>query len=388
MVVSKPVSRITLWLGKWVGINLINVILLLIAGLVVYGMVMYRFNAAEKEGLGANRQLEREMVEAERKRIRSQVLVGRRSYSPEAMAPEKIADMVVAAKVAEMAKEGKTPTNEELLQMRKDASGQLDKMPIEVAAGKYHTWTYKDLPVELNDTNLIVRFRPYLGKVASEDQRSTFMTIGVQDPTAVTAGGENGSFRFFYPESFFTGEFHEKVMPTGIIGEDGTAKIRLLNLDPQQGKLFFQPSDGPKLLVPVCSFEANFLRAMLVMIIQLLLLSGVACAFGGFLTMPTALFMVASYLLFGALGVILTGSEFFVASAWDLIGKNMAELLLLIVIPLQKFDVTDLLSNGELIEFSYIGELFFRDFICRGVPLFLLGIYLYWRREMGAAVRK
>jgi len=33
MVVSKPIPRWSIWLGKWVGINLINVVLLLLAGL-------------------------------------------------------------------------------------------------------------------------------------------------------------------------------------------------------------------------------------------------------------------------------------------------------------------------------------------------------------------
>ncbi len=390
MVVSKPVSRITLWLGKWVGINLINVVLLLVAGSVVYGMVMYRFNAAEKEGLGANRQLEREMVEAERKRIRTQVLVGRRSYMPEQPDPEELAKTIVQSKVAELSKEGKAPTDAEISQMYEEIKKQIDKMPIEVAFGKFHTWVYKNLPTELNDVNLIVRFRPYLGKVASEDQRESTMWWAVQDPSLVQSSGEDGSFLAISmaPEPYFTGDFHEKTLPQNIIAEDGTVKLRVFNADSQEGKLFFQTADGPKLLVPVCSFEANFIRAMLVMVLQLMLLSGVACAFGGFLTMPTAIFMVASYLAFGALGMVLTDSEFFVASAWDQVGQTLAQILLWIVIPLQKFDVTDLLSTGELIEYSYIGELFVNYFLLRGVPLFLLGMFFYWRREMGSAVRK
>jgi len=32
--------------------------------------------------------------------------------------------------------------------------------------------------------------------------------------------------------------------------------------------------------------------------------------------------------------------------------------------------------------------LFYKYFLLRGVPLFVFGIWLYWRREMGSAVRK
>ena len=104
--------------------------------------------------------------------------------------------------------------------------------------------------------------------------------------------------------------------------------------------------------------------------------------------MPTAIFMVISYLLFGSFSTLLTDQEFYASTAWDHLGQGLAKLLLMVVIPLQGFDVTDLLSSGELIEFNYIGKLFLYYFVLRGMPLFLLGIWLYRRRELGLAVRK
>ena len=130
------------------------------------------------------------------------------------------------------------------------------------------------------------------------------------------------------------------------------------------------------------------MMAMLVMMIQLLLLSGLACAFGGFLTMPTAVFVVVSYLLLGSFSTLLTDQSFFVSTAWDHLGQALAKLLLIVVIPLQAFDVTELLSTGELIEFSLIWRLFFNFVILRGLPLFLFGMWMYRKRELGLAVRK
>ena len=124
------------------------------------------------------------------------------------------------------------------------------------------------------------------------------------------------------------------------------------------------------------------------MTIQLLLLSALACAFGGFLTMPTAVFMVVSYLLFGSFSMILADSDFYAESGFDKLGQGLAGWILKVVIPLQRFDVTDMLAGGELIEYGFIARLFLQYFVLRGVPLFLLGIWLYRRRELGAAVRK
>lgn len=402
MVVSKPIPRWSIWLGKWVGINLINVVLLLLAGLVVYGIVMLRYSEAGEAERFADREVARQNAEAERARIRSQILVGRRVFMPELPDPERVAEAAINQRLQELAQEGRQFSDTEIAALRDEVRRDISTRPIEVLPAQLneagmpqttataYTWTFRDLPTDLNEAQLILRFRPYLDKIASEDQRESRMWWAVLDPARVESAGESGSFVAVTPNpgSYFTGEFHEHYLPSGVIAPDGTVKIQVLNTDTQGGKHYFQISDGPQLLIPVCSFEENYLRAMLVMTIQLLLLSGLACAFGGCLTMPTAIFMVVSYLLFGSLSMILTDTSFFISTAWDKIGNILARCLLTVVIPLQNFDVTDMLSGGELIEFSFIGKLFFEYFLLRGVPLFLLGIWLYRRREMGSAVRK
>ncbi len=403
MVVSKPVPRSVIWLGKWVGINLINVVLLLLSGLVVYGVVMLRYNeAGEAAARFADREVARQNAEAERARIRAQILVGRRVFMPELPDPATVAEAAVNQRLQELAQEGRQFTDAEIAQLRDEIKRDISTRPIEVlparlsadgmplTAATAHTWVFRDLPTDLSDAQLILRFRPYLNKVASEDQRESSMWWAVQNPQTVESAGQSGSFIAITPrpQSYFTGEFHEHYLPSGVIAPDGTVKIQVINTDAQDGKHYYQIADGPQLLIPVCSFEVNYLRAMLVMTIQLLLLSGLACAFGGCLTMPTAIFMVVSYLLFGSLSMILTDTSFFISTAWDKLGNILATVLLTVVIPLQNFDVTDMLSGGELIEFSFIWKLFFEYFILRGLPVFLLGIWLYRRREMGSAVRK
>jgi hypothetical protein len=72
----------------------------------------------------------------------------------------------------------------------------------------------------------------------------------------------------------------------------------------------------------------------------------------------------------------------------DYVGYFVGKILLLGIIPMQNFEVTHFVANGELIELSLIGNLFASYFLLRALPLFLLGIWLYWRREMGLVIRK
>ena len=370
MVVAKPVSRVTVWLGKWCGINLINFTLLFISLALVYGIVMYRYRIDDR------------FTEKERRAIASEVLVGRRVFMP------KQPDFAGEARkrLQEKIQRSGTLPREEQDKLYAELLQQVAAQHSELPAESVKSWVFENLP-ELKDEPLFLRYRPYLGKVSSDDQRLTYVYWVVMRRT-----GDNQWPQPFTekPEQIFSGVFYEKIIPAewNAISKDGKVEIAVMNNDRFREKHYYQPADGPKLLLRVCGFEGNYLRMVLVVMIQLMLLSALACAFGGFLTMPTAIFVVVSYLMVGIFSSLLADPSFFVSTTWDHLGQALAKLLLIVVIPLQAFDVTEMLSTGELIEFSLIGDLFFKNFVLRGLPLFLFGIWMYRRRELGLAVRK
>ncbi len=381
MVTAKPVSRLVIWLGKWTGINIINFVLLFISLAAVYGIVMYRYNKDDR------------FTQADRARIASEVLVGRRVFLPSQPDFAKMARQALQEKMKQtggLSREEQDKLFGELLQ-------QIGANHSELPPGQLKGWIYENLP-EIGNEPLFLRYRPYLGKVSSEDQRVTHVQWIVMRPAgeAILPSGEKVAASEWpqalseQPEQIFSGAFYEKIIPAEwkVITPDKKVRVAVVNQDKYEGKHYYQPIDGPKLLLRICGFEGNYLRMVLVVMIQLLLLSGLACAFGGFLTMPTAVFLVVSYLMLGSFSTLLTDQSFFISSTWDQIGQNLAKLLLVIVIPLQAFDVTDLLSTGELIEYSLIWKLFLHYFVLRGMPLFLFGIWMYRKRELGLAVRK
>ena len=78
----------------------------------------------------------------------------------------------------------------------------------------------------------------------------------------------------------------------------------------------------------------------------------------------------------------------YIGSAADRLGQAVAKVLLTVVIPLQRFDVSSIVSDGVLIEWSWIGSLVFNMIVLRALPLVLLGIILYRKRELGLIIRK
>ena len=91
--------------------------------------------------------------------------------------------------------------------------------------------------------------------------------------------------------------------------------------------------------------------------------------------------------MFGSFATFMAGSSFFGGAA-DYVGYYVGKIILIAVIPMQEFEISNLVSNGELVEWIFIGKLFLTYFVLRALPLFLIGMWLYWRREMGLVIRK
>ncbi len=395
MVVTKPVSRVIIWLGKFTGVLLIHFILLAIASMAVYFIVIgqfYRQNFSEKD----------------KKRVENEVMVGRRVYYPESV------DWMAEAKAelkrrVEIARKNGTnidtsPSSTET--MLKAIRAELIGRSTEVLPGYSKGWVYQNLPYGTKKP-VYLRYRAYVNKVSTENQRMTrglwFVTVPVEDKSDQNSSddkkkpGKKKEKKYLYatvpltttgyPEQFMTGVFHEKKLGHQIISPFGKVQLAFANVDPERKSLHFQPSDGPKLLIKVTGFTENYLRAVLVTFMWVALLTGLGCAAASILSMPTAIFLVMSYLIFGSVATFMVSSGMGkdVATA---LGYYVSKILLWTVIPMQNFEVTYFVARGELIEWGFIGALFIKYFLLRGVPLFLLGIYFYWRRELGLVIRK
>ena len=389
MIASKPVSRVTIWIAKWVGVNVINLILLLAASGVIFVIIQYRFSTSEFGTM-------------EKEKIRNEVLVGRRSYPAskpdyESQVRERTKQMIARLQ-SQGVKLSLTP--EVLEKMQKAARLEVVSGDSELKVGKVRDWVFENLPKKI-DKPIFFRYRPYIDKVASEGQRTTRVQVLVGMPRVATAGQQSvfDKDKAAYdvipvalsaaPEQVKSGEFHEKVLKPewNIVAPDNKIFVSVFNGDHKGGTQYYQPADGPKLLIEECGFFSNYMRAVMVIAIELLLLSGLACAFGGCMSMPTAIFVVVSYLLFGSFAVFMTGLDYLSGTA-DHVGVFISKLILTVVIPLQAFEATGPVAGGELIEWSRIFYLGFHYFICRAVPIFIFGIWMYRKRELGLIIRK
>jgi hypothetical protein len=401
MVFTKPVSRAKVWVGKCLGVVLVHGILLLFSSMIVYSLILWQF-------------YKKPFTEEEKSRIENEVLVGRKVFLPELPDIEAKVRLEYAKRIkylkSAQAENFQKLAGAEKGKMLRELRKQIIAQYGEVGPGPSNTkkWNFNGLSTDIK-TPLYFRYRMYIGKISSKDQRETAgiwsvrMLIPADENVKDRKPGEEVAMKEIfipksqYPERLMCGVFHEIGLSPGTIDKEGVVTVAFTNFDREGKPVFFQAADGPKLLIKTGSFLENYLRAVFMIFLKLLFLAGLACAAGGLLSMPTAVFVVLSYLLLGIFATFVIDIESQYSDSEELaqveqwnetLGRVVSHALLWGIIPMHKFEVTDEVANGELIEAKFIAKTFFEFFILRGLPVFLIGIWLYRRREMGTIIQK
>jgi hypothetical protein len=148
------------------------------------------------------------------------------------------------------------------------------------------------------------------------------------------------------PERIVCGVPLEFQIPSSSTLKDGTVRLGLANFDPEGKTLFIQAPDGPKLLLKSSSFLDNFLRAVFVSFLRVVVLAGLACAAGAIFSMPVAVFMVIAYIAIGFFASFLIGTEQTYganpsADFMEKFGLFASKTVMIGVMPLQRFEVSD-----------------------------------------------
>ncbi len=408
LITAKPVPRPVIWLGKLTGVVAILTALLAITSVIVYAFVTWQYGKLGIVAKGADKSPSSVQSMREQRRIRDEVLTGRRVYMPEKPDIDKLADQEFQRKMAETTPDGKRVLNLATPEQRKMAMDSIRRQIVaslcEVKPGMVRYWVYKNLPESCKDT-VFLRYKAFSGMMesSSNTQPTEMGAWGAvvyynvkPDPADLKPGQKPEPVRkAFYvsrpPEQILCQSVNELAMPGEQIVNNGEAVIGFSNLGKTGKPMFFQMADGPKLLIRTISFTNNYFRAVLMEFLAILAVSVIAVSAASFLSMPVAVFFSVSYLAFGSFSLYLIGAKETFGDnmpLMDRFGYYLGNILLSSVIPVQKFDISDSVANGEMIEMSMVGMVFLFQILLKGLPIALLCMWLYNRRELALASTK
>jgi len=396
MLVTKPVSRMNIWLAKWTGVVLINSILLIISAVTVYIMVSWHYSSIDFD-------------KNEKEKINTQILVGRRVFMPVHPDLNSTVNSLFKRRIKELAKQNKILPEGDKMALRDNIRNYIKASEGEVRNGMTKIWRYKNLS-SLKNKKLpfFVRFRLYPDHYEIKKQLQTYGIWGVKvvKPERITGKkqSEQKGMALFatktdYAETIPCAVFQEtSFFNTDAIDENGNIMIGFVNMDPTGANLHFQLPDGPKLMLRITGFSENYARAIFLIFLEIALLAAIACTFAATLSMPVSMIFVFAYLFMGACSQYLLNYYNSLDPAvaaikgnlnfYDLLGRSLSSVLMLFIVPINDFNATNLLASGQLIEISFIIDKLFFGFFLKGITIMAIGIYFYSKRELGLVVKK
>lgn len=425
MVVVKPVSRPVVYLAKFTGIIAIHTLLLLIAGAIIYGLTFYRIATTD-------------FAPGEREQLDTEILTARRIYKPDsnqATIDERVEERLKQG-LETARKQGKDMPDE--WKSVRTKTGEFDEEEIRnrlresirleeaaVHPGERKVWTFSNLPEDLNGP-IRIRYKAFF-EASRDEQEKTHGVWGFQYHFVKPDSQETIPLPIYFAPNNLelelltmqTTEF--EIEPTGeapkqyvcvrgfyvrnsgkdldilyapnpkqdtLMVKDGKAELYYLSLD-KKGRTVYFTGEGPELLVPVTGFFDNYCRTIFVQLLLIIAFAAMGLAFSACFSLATGIFLTLSYLIWGIATrfVLDIFSNTAVAphTFLEKINFYAGRYIDNILFDPSAFAAQEKLSSGELVEFSYIAGVFFIQFLIKILPIFLLGLWIYTKRELALA---
>ena len=421
MVAVKPIARWRIWLGKWLGIMLLNAALMVPTGLAIFFLINARADSDELDDF-EKAKLQNEVL-VSRSSVREPKpdfsLLRQRAYDYSKLVEQGKADNQYT--LAEQALVDSVNQPEHVLSLRPDYTRlieQNEKAPSDeliqqivelehqafqvskgsreiVLPGQVRNWVFQidsSKVDRINENPIYLRFKFNAGDEYDPKSHLCMWSVGA------------GTSKRWPPDREFnemtigSSVFQELELPAGIVpdkGENrGLVNVSFANFNDKP--ILFLMDDGPMILYHDGGFGMNLLRGLMIIFFWLGLISAIGLMASSFLSFPVATFMSLGILLIsastgtleqiidegGITGInhetgkkdessMLDGAAIFFASGAVKITKSI-----------WGYSPVDSLSNGRTITWVTLFWAFFAIIVVMGGLIMALGAYMFQRKEL------
>ena len=366
LVVTKPVHRIQIWLGKWLGLLVVNAVLLGVCGVIVYGLLRWSTRAAA-------------LSPADREALREEILTARRNVKPVPVSVDEAARQGFEKARDQHLLPADVPASEAYQAIRQSLLTRAFSVP----PGGKREWIFSVPEGAGRGPPLLFRYR-----FSSSE-------IGLERVTGLWRVGRRDSpTRFEYTAETVPGVIRSFKVPASAVPGSGSLVVEYANVNESPVTVLFAPDDGLQLLLSETSFEANFVRALLVVFAQLAFIAALGVTAGSLFSMPVASFVSFCLLLIiqmsGYVQSMAAQEPAFTwrggvgetPAFWHAFSQAFFRVMNTIVSPLQGPNPLDLLAGGEFITWPWLAHALLVKALLYGGCLGLVGWWILNRREI------
>lgn len=374
-IVTKPVHRFQILLGKLLGVILLDFVLLVLFLSMIYFITVYtpryigatdeQINSLNKEFYTARASLKPVPVDVSRDVQRAfKELVKRRQVGPVLLEDKQARQNLI----------------EELAQSKELATRS-------AGPGQQLIWEFNNVKFTSDDPNeeIFVRYKCEVSVKPSDNRVAGRWTVGDYREQKLGLRAKTPIWHKSRWDTIRT--FHELEVPADVVAEDGYVAVGYVNL-PQYNNttIVFPKKDGIEILYKADDFTENYVRASILILFRLIFLAGLGVFASTFLSLPTAVLF--------CLVVLVTGTiSGFIFESFDTLSENTEMIYRFTIKPLvkllpqfDKINPSNFLVPARLLSWSLLARVAAVMIFIKGLLLFLLGVLIFNRREVAKII--
>ncbi|MCK5473489.1 MAG: hypothetical protein KAI59_05605 [Planctomycetes bacterium] len=366
-VITKPIRRFELLLGKLLGVVLLNTVLLILFSAMIYFITIYmpRFSGASP---------------AEIELAKSEFFTARASLMPSAADVRK----EVAETYNKLEKSGQLPTEVPANNIMAWLTNQKRLEKQAAAVGHDLLWEFYNVkPLDANQ-DLFVRFKYDVAVNPADLHILGRWEIGDDRQIRYGSKTETPIYRFDRKDLIRT--FYEIKVSADAIAKDGYLAVRFINVPANNTTVIFPLNDGLEVLYNCDTFAANFVRAVILILLRLIFLACLGIFAASFLSFPVAVLL--------CLAVFFTGTiSGFIFESFGALSGNVSWIYLYTVKPIfqlvpqfDKFSPAQFLVPARLLSWSLLAKAAVFMVCIKAVFLFLMAILIFSYREIAKVI--
>lgn len=269
-IATKPIRRWQIVAGKWVGVMLLNLVLVVVSGVFSYVLVRHVIG---RPSLAEN--------DKDEQRLENEVYAARHTVDP---TPRDF-DAMITKEIERLRAEDKMPKDLTDEQFRRRERVRIQTFFNSLPPGEARWWTMERVRPARADTQLFIRYK-LLASGPGEEQPGDRSILLLWHLSPEPRWGAPGMVEILTPRPL--GDFQEFKVPANVVGPDNRVYVRCQNVDERLVYAAFPAKEGIQLLYTAGTFEGNFVRTMLLLLVRLAFLSALGLAAAALLSFPVA----------------------------------------------------------------------------------------------------
>jgi hypothetical protein len=371
-VLTKPIRRFQLLLGKLLGIILLDVALLVLFSAIIYAVIIYtpKFYKASQAELA---QVDNEFFTAR---------VG--LIPPEIDVKQEVEDTYKKLEETGQLPPDVTDNRIPRETYKKNLAQSIKLGKRAVVVGHELVWEFNNVkPLDPNK-NFFIRFK-YDVAVNPPDLQVFGQWFAGDDRQVKYGENIKTPIYNFDRKDLIRTPFEIKV-PADAVAEDGYLAVGFFNPPLNNTVIIFPPEDGIEVLYKADTFTANFLRGVLLILFRLIFLACLGMLASTFLSFPVAILF--------CLAIFFTGTiSGFCLESFDYLSKNLSSVYSYTVRPVvqllpqfDKFSPTKFLIPARLISWSLLAKVAFSLICIKALLLWLVALLIFSYKEIAKVI--